>query len=150
MLTLLYQLAKNPEKQNILRQEILDKLPHKDSVLNADAMKNMPYLRACLKESQRLEPVIIGNLRKLPKNIILGGYQVPSDYYVVMAMSIMSNDEKNFQRSNEFLPERFLKAEPCPELKTSQPFSYLPFGFGSRMCLGKRLADLEMETLMSK
>lgn len=146
----MYQLAKNPEKQSILRQEILSKLPTKDSVLDSESMKNMPYLRACFKESQRIEPVLIGTLRKLANDVVLGGYKVPKDYYVAMALSIMSNSEKNYERSAEFIPERYLKSEPFPELKTKQPFAFLPFGFGPRICIGKRLAELEMEILISK
>lgn len=150
MLTLLYFLAKNPEKQAILRNEILEKLPAKNSPLTEEAMRNMPYLRACLKESQRMQPVVSSTLRKPDKDIVLGGYQVPSSRQVVMAQFMMSNQERNFSRCHEFIPERFLSSEPCPELKTRQPFAFLPFGFGPRMCIGKRLAELEMETVVAK
>lgn len=150
MLTLLYLLAKNPEKQQILRKEIMEKLPSKDSQLTAASMKNLPYLRACIKESQRLEPVLVGTLRKMTNNIVLGGYQIPKQLYVVMCNNNMSNDEKNFKRCREFIPERFLKADPSVELKGRQPFAFLPFGFGPRICIGKRLAELEMEILMAK
>lgn len=111
-------------------------------------MKNMPYLRACIKESQRIEPVLVGTLRKLANDVVLGGYQVPKGYYVAMAFSIMSNSEKNYKRSAEFIPERYLKSEHFPGLKTKEPFAFLPFGFGPRICIGKRLAELEI--LISK
>lgn len=150
MLTFLNLMAKNPEKQKALRQEILEKLPNKDSPLTAEAMKNMPYLRACVKESQRLLPVVLGTIRKLPKNIILGGYQVPKEYFVVISNSVMTASEENFERADEFLPERFLKSDPQKELKATTPFAFLPFGYGPRMCIGKRLADLEMEALITR
>ena len=150
MSSVLYLLAKNPDKQQILREEIMEKLPTKDTPLTADKMKNMPYLRACIKEAQRLEPVIVGNLRRLADNVVLGGYQVPSDHYVVMAQYIMSNNDKNFGKSQQFIPERFLKTDGNTEIKSKQPFAFLPFGFGPRMCIGKRLAELEIETLLSR
>lgn len=149
-MTLLYYLAKNPEKQQLLRREIKEKMPTKTTTLTPDAMKNMPYLRACIKESQRLEPVIPGTLRKMANNIVLGGYQVPKGFYVVMVQNLMSNAEKNYSRSREFIPERFLKADLSPELKPRQPFAFLPFGFGARMCIGKRIAELEIEIVTAK
>lgn len=150
ILTLLYLLAKNPDKQATLRLEVMEKLPQKDSKLTIEAMKNMPYLRACMKEAQRMEAVILGTMRRLDKNVVLAGYQIPKGQYVAMPQIIMSHEEKNFKRPSEYIPERFLKSEPFPELKARQPFAFLPFGFGPRMCIGKRIADLEMETLMVK
>lgn len=150
MLSLLYLLAKHPDKQQILRQEIREKLPQKDSKLTAETMKSMPYLRACIKESQRIEPIIPGTMRKVEANIVLGGYQVPKGTYVVMPQVVMCMQEKNFKRPTEFIPERFLKNCPYPELKLQHPFAFVPLGFGSRMCIGKRIADLELEILTSK
>lgn len=128
----------------------MEKLPHKDSKLTSEAMKNMPYLRACMKEAQRMEAVILGTMRRVDRDLVLGGYQIPKGQYIAMPQIIMSHEESNFQRPSEYIPERFLKSEPFPELKPRQPFSFLPFGFGPRMCIGKRIADLEMETVMVK
>lgn len=140
----------NPEKQAILRKEVMEKLPNKDSAFTAETLKNLPYLRACVKESQRMKPVVVSTLRKADRDIILGGYQVPKEYQIVMAHFLMSNHNDNFGRSDEFLPERFLKSDPNAQIKSQQPFAYLPFGFGPRMCIGKRLAELEIETVTAK
>lgn len=75
--TLLYELAINPEKQAKLHEEIFKILPEIDSPLNADNIFNAPYLRACLKESLRMQPVVPVNLRSTGQDIVLNGYQVP-------------------------------------------------------------------------
>ena len=150
MLSTLYLLAKNPDKQEILRKEIYEKVPERNSPLNSENMKNMPYLRATIKEAMRMKPVVAGTLRRVASNIVLGGYQVPKGYYVVIPSVLMSVDEKNFKRPDEFIPERFLKKGPCPELESQQPFAFLPLGFGSRMCIGKRIANLELEVLLAR
>ncbi|ERL93683.1 hypothetical protein D910_10971 [Dendroctonus ponderosae] len=59
----------------------------------------------------------------------------------------MSNQEEFFSESDKFLPERWLKE--CQMTKTHHPFACLPFGFGKRMCLGKRFAELEIQTLLA-
>lgn len=143
-------LAQNPDKQQLLRQEIMEKLPRKDSPLTADAMKNMPYLRACMKESQRLLPVVLGTVRKLPTNIVLQGYQIPNKYYIAMSGTVMGAKEDIFKQADKFIPERFLKINADPQLKPTQPFAHLPFGYGPRMCIGKRLAQLEMEAVTAR
>lgn len=70
-----------------------------------------------------------------------------------MANSTLSQDEANFKQSEKFIPERWLKdnTDPqCPHAKDAHAFTYLPFGFGSRMCVGRRFAELEIEVLISR
>lgn len=73
----LYNLAVNPEKQAILRKELLEILPEKDSKLTTENMKNMPYLRACIKEAFRVMPVVPGNLRTSGQDIVIKDYKIP-------------------------------------------------------------------------
>lgn len=58
----------------------------------------------------------------------------------------MGNSDKYFDDSHEFRPERWLKS--CG--KAYHPYASLPFGHGRRMCLGKRFADLEIQTVIAK
>jgi cytochrome P450 family 12 len=53
---ILYCLAKNSEKQELLREEIMNALPDKKSKLTIDNMRELPYLRAVIKESLRMFP----------------------------------------------------------------------------------------------
>lgn len=64
----------------------------------------------------------------------------------------MSTSEKYFKQPLKYIPERWLKSEVDSELsaKFTNPFAYLPFGFGPRMCIGRRFAELEMEIVLSK
>lgn len=146
-------MAKNPEKQAKLREEILRILPEKDSEFTEASMKNVPYLRACIKEALRIYPLAAGNARVVKSDIVLDGYQVPKETPVVMLFHGLEKDDQHYPRSKEFLPERWLrqsKAETsdskCPNsLKASTPFAYLPFGFGPRMCIGRRIVEMELE-----
>lgn len=76
---MLYGLAKNPDKQEILRQEVLKILPENSSKLTTQSLNSIPYLRAVIKEALRLHPPINGNLRAASQNMVLKGYQIPSD-----------------------------------------------------------------------
>lgn len=151
----LYLLAKNPDKQEILRNEIRAILPDKDSSFTIEKMTRLPYLRACIKESQRIFPTINGNVRGAGQDIVLDGYQIPKGTLVVMLSPDLQMDDKYFPMASKFLPERWLKTDEaratCPvSAKAAPPFIYMPFGFGPRMCIGRRLAEMEMEILLSK
>ena len=146
----LYMLAKNPEKQEILRKEILNILPEKSSKLTPQSLNSVPYLRAVIKEALRLHPPINGNARESGVDLVLQGYQIPKQTMMVLATHTTSLDDKYFERSKEFIPERWLKNNTdasCPHAKDAHPFAYLPFGFGPRMCIGRRFAELEIEVL---
>ncbi|XP_053692836.1 cytochrome P450 CYP12A2-like [Sabethes cyaneus] len=148
----LYCLAKNPEKQRKLREELRTILPRKDSPLTPENMRNLPYLRACIKEGIRLYPPTVGNIRAAGRDLVLQGYQVPKGTDVAMSAMVLHTDERHFSCAESFLPERWLK-EPidgCPSAKSAHPFVYLPFGFGARTCIGKRMANLEMEILVAR
>lgn len=74
---ILYHLAKHPEKQSKMREELRTIMPKKDTPLTPDNMQNLPYLRACIKEGIRFFPPIVGNLRAAGKDIVLQGYRIP-------------------------------------------------------------------------
>lgn len=75
--SVLYALAKNPEKQEILRNEVLSVLPEKCSALTTQSLSSMPYLRAVIKEALRMHPPINGNARDAGQDLVIQGYQIP-------------------------------------------------------------------------
>lgn len=52
---------------------------------------------------------------------------------------VLGSNEENFKDSSQFRPERWLQ-----EKKKINPFAHLPFGIGKRMCIGRRLAELQL------
>lgn len=77
--SVLYNLAKHPEKQQKLREEILTILPDKSSKLTPASFNSIPYLRAVIKEALRILPVTNGNIRALDHDSVLQGYRIPKD-----------------------------------------------------------------------
>ncbi|KAH8234977.1 hypothetical protein KR032_007006, partial [Drosophila birchii] len=151
---LMLNLAKNPEKQQKLREELLTKLPSPDKEFTLEDMKSLPYLRACIKESMRMYPVTFGNVRSAGADVVLNGYRIPKGTPLMMTNIFLLKDESLYPRPDEFLPERWLRRKDAAEdsseaLISKNPFVYLPFGFGPRMCVGKRIVDLELELTAS-
>lgn len=151
-LSTLYMIAKHPKKQNNLRREVMEILPEKNTPLTNENTKSMPYLRACIKEALRITPITPANFRLTGCDLVLSNYRVPKGTGVSMGMMPLTNSDMYFPQSSEFMPERWLKSGEgaCPHAKGTNPFVYLPFGFGPRTCIGKRIAEMEIETLMAR
>lgn len=75
----LYHLGQNQDKQAKLTEEIFKMVPNIDSPLTEETLNNMPYFKACLKESMRLQPLVPGHVRGAGQDLVLNGYKVPKN-----------------------------------------------------------------------
>ncbi|XP_066267310.1 cytochrome P450 10-like [Branchiostoma lanceolatum] len=136
----LFSLAKNPEAQEKLYQEIMEVVPAGQPV--DDKMLNkMHYLRAVVKETHRVYPTVASNTRSLDRDIVLSGYVVPAKTIILMAYDVISSLPEYYPEPEVFKPERWLRDD---ESSGVQPFTLLPFGYGPRMCIGRRFAEQEL------
>lgn len=71
-----------------------------------------------------------------------------SQVQVVFPTIVTGSMEEYVTKADHFFPERWMK--DCPEIYNLHPFASLPYGYGARMCLGRRFADLEIQVLLAK
>lgn len=136
---ILYWLAKNPKCQETLYQELI--------ATENKSTKWPAYLRAVVKESFRMTPAALGNIRQLDKSITLDQYNLPPGTRYILAHHTMSNSDEFVTNPTVFSPERWLKTN---EKKNNvHPFVVLPFGHGPRMCIGRRFAEMEIYSVVS-
>ncbi|NXW30172.1 C27C1 protein, partial [Phaetusa simplex] len=135
-----YLLAKHPEVQQRVYEEIVNKLG-KDQVPLSHDVPKLPLIRAVLKETLRLYPVLPGNGRVTQRDLIVGGYFIPKGTQLALCHYATSYSEENFSMANEFRPERWLRKG---NLDRVDNFGSIPFGYGVRSCIGKRVAELEI------
>nr|WCC58044.1 cytochrome P450 [Pharsalia antennata] len=128
----LYYLAQNERVQDSAR---------KDSVT-----KDLSYIRACVKETLRLSPTAGANSRFLARDTKFDDYLIKKDTLVLAFSSVTSCDEKYFKNAQSYNPDRWLRANN----EEFHKFASLPFGYGARMCPGKRLAENEIVILLKK
>ncbi|XP_017769204.1 PREDICTED: cytochrome P450 CYP12A2 isoform X1 [Nicrophorus vespilloides] len=147
----LYFLSTNQGPQTKLREELKMLMPNKNTPITAEILEKAKYLKAAIKESTRLAPIAVGNMRKTQKALVLSGYQIPKGVDLLSGAIALHHDDKQFKDSKKYMPERFLRTTTCEySVKNTNPFVFLPFGFGSRSCVGKRLANLELEIALAK
>lgn len=148
---LFLNLAQHPEKQERLRQELSSVLKGAD--LTEEVLGQLPYLKACIRESHRhTPPGPLGGIRKLSKTAVFSGYEIPQGTTVIMNQVAFQQDPKYLDGPGDFYPERWLPEEVSQRTSGDGTPSVLdhrllsgPFGFGARMCLGARVAALEIQ-----
>ena len=143
---LLLDLANNPGQQEELFREIQRVVG--EGNITESKLNQMKYLKACLQESQRLNPAVVGFSRTVQQDIVLGGYQIPRATIVTCFTRNLMLDPDNFSDPLQFRPERWLRG--CPHHHKAHPFACLPFAHGPRKCIGMRFADLEMNIVAIK
>ncbi|XP_013885559.1 1,25-dihydroxyvitamin D(3) 24-hydroxylase, mitochondrial [Austrofundulus limnaeus] len=142
MLWVIFNLSRNPAAQTKLLQEIREVVPSGQDPCG-EHLKNMPYLKACLKESMRLSPSVPFTSRTLDKDTVLGDYTIPKGTVLMINTHALGSSEEYFDDGKQFKPERWLR-----ENSTINPFAHVPFGIGKRMCIGRRLAELQLQLAM--
>jgi cytochrome P450 len=142
---LLHELARHPEVTRRLREE-------QDRVLGgADPTpqqleKEMPYLEMVLDEVLRLYPPAWIGPRRAVREFEFGGCTVPRGAYVNYCSWASHRLPEVFPQPEAFIPERFTR-----ERKAALPRgAYVPFGGGSRICIGKRFGQTEVKLVATK
>jgi cytochrome P450 len=136
---MMYELARHPEVAEKLREEA-------DQVLGGDPpgvdqLEQMPYLEMVLDEVLRLYPPAWIGPRRAVRDFEFGGYTVPKDAYVNYCSWASHRIPEVFPDPEAFIPERFER-----ERKAALPRgAYVPFGGGSRICIGKRFGQTEVK-----
>ncbi|XP_001361418.2 probable cytochrome P450 301a1, mitochondrial [Drosophila pseudoobscura] len=148
--SMLYQLATRPEEQQKVHEELKRLLPDPNTPLTIQLLDQMHHLKAFIKEVFRMYSTVIGNGRTLQEDSVICGYQVPKGVQAVFPTIVTGNMEEYVTDAATFRPERWLKPQHGGVPGKLHPFASLPYGYGARMCLGRRFADLEMQILLAK
>nr|XP_022909506.1 probable cytochrome P450 301a1, mitochondrial [Onthophagus taurus] len=144
--SILYQLATRPEEQEKLYHELKRILPDPKTPLTPKLLDEMVYLKSFVKEVFRVYSTVIGNGRTLQQDTVIQGYHIPKGVQVVFPTLVTGSMPEYVSKPETFKPERWLKNSE----EKIHPFASLPYGYGARMCLGRRFADLEIQILLAK
>lgn len=118
-------------------------------------MDNLPYIRACVKESLRWMPTDpLGVPHRVTQEDEYMGYRIPAGASVVCNVWTIHSDEKRHPRPREFDPSRYLGDNTTShESATAADVherDHFTFGTGRRICQGMHLADRSLLLAMAR
>lgn len=130
----LLELANNPDILVKLHHEIDALFQNDKQELSFSDLERMPYLDMVINESIRKYPPIGMIQRKCTKDTILPSknVKVEKDTIVIIPIYALHRDESFYPDPESFDPQRFDSND-----LTVQKYSFLGFGEGNRICLGK-------------
>jgi cytochrome P450 len=122
-----------------------------DLVLHAPAVharaleREDRYLDAVVKEALRIRPVIPGVGRVVRgEPFRVGGYEIPPGVEINPSIRVIHRREDLYPNAGAFWPERFLGEDP------PDTYTWIPFGGGTRRCLGASFALMEMRVVLAR
>ena len=132
--TICFELAKRPEVYQRLRKVVLNAKPSEPE------LQGLPYLSGVIREGLRLS---MANASRLPRVVPVEGWAFKGTY--LPARTIVSCtpyelhlDPSVFDEPLEFRPERWQNASEAMQK------SSIPFGLGTRQCIARNLATMEL------
>jgi cytochrome P450 len=131
MANALYYLVTHPSVYKQLQSIVDGIFPGGDTTYSYEHVKSIPYLEAIISETLRLKPVIpSGQPRVTPaRGLQIDEVWIPGDVNVVLSPWVIQRDERNFERSKEFIPERWMQGGEKSHLIKNKE-AYFPFQLG--------------------
>ena len=132
-----YELAKIPEQQEKLYQELTS-----IAITDFKALQNLPHLNGVINEALRIHPPVpsVGYRETPLAGVTVAGTYIPGRTTIVAPRYSIGRLESCFERANDFIPERWYERLEMVRNKRA----FVPFSQGRYSCVGKNLALSEL------
>jgi cytochrome P450 len=100
------------------------------------------YRQATILEAQRARTVIdFAGRHVYASTFELGEWVIPRGYSIFVAIDHIHSRATDFETPERFDPQRFMGKRPST-------FAFIPFGGGTRRCVGAAFANVEMDIVL--
>lgn len=145
----LYELARHPEEQDRVFEEVASVLAENSGKLDYDDVQKLRRLDMVISECLRLyPPLVLFTTRVCERDTRLAGYTMPAGAHIILPTWHIHHTPDLWPEPYRFLPDRFMPDGEQGERR--HPAAYVPFGLGARECIGRRFALLELKTVLAK
>ncbi|RKP07871.1 cytochrome P450 [Thamnocephalis sphaerospora] len=142
----LYDIAGYAETRTRLYEEQQQVIAKHGDKITVEALKDMAYLEACLRESLRLNSITQAVYRLAMQDVeFSNGMRIPAGRVCFFNMHAMNRNPEFHQDANEYRPDR-IADQPNVRASTITP-GFVTFGLGRNACPGRFIAVAEIMTL---
>ncbi|KAI4159114.1 MAG: hypothetical protein L6R39_000413 [Caloplaca ligustica] len=151
--SLVLHLAANPRVQKEAEEEFMRVVgPHRPPTF-AD-MSNLPYLRACVKEMLRINPILAPGIRHFAEaDIVYKGKVIPKGTVLLTNTAFLHYDPRRFKDPFDFMPERYLDhtlySSDYAAMSDPSKRDHFTFSTARRTCPGARLAENSLDIALA-
>jgi cytochrome P450 len=136
-------LDRNREARDRLEAELATVLGNEPA--SPEDVAALPYTQAVVNETLRLYPPAYVTGREAVRDTTTGGVRIPKGHIILISMYTTHRDPRFFAEPDAFRPERWLDG-----LEKRLPRgAFIPFGLGSRKCIGASFAMMETTLLLA-
>ncbi|SER91941.1 Cytochrome P450 [Streptomyces sp. yr375] len=139
---LFHVLGENPEIDQRVHTEVADTIG--DRPIQIGDYPKLAYTRSVVCEALRLHHPLWILMRRAINPIRLGQFTVPAGAELVFSQATLHRDPVLYPAPMTFRPERWLDSST-----DERSNSFIPFGGGSRLCIGDRFAWMEMVLVLA-
>ncbi|EOY19785.1 Cytochrome P450, putative [Theobroma cacao] len=139
-------LLKNPRSMKKVQEEVRNLIGN-NGFVNADDIQGLPYLKAVIKETFRLQPAAPLLLsRETIRKCDIGGHEIPAKTLVIVNAWAIGRDPEARENPKEFYPARFIGSSIDYK---GLDFELIPFGAGRRGCPGLHMGIATVELALA-
>jgi len=135
----------DPSLKDLKTSDLLDKK------LTLEECVDLEYTGYVISEAMRfMTPVANASYNRCQADFKAGSINFRKGDEILFLMYGLHYNSSEWQRMNEFLPERFDPTSPLyltPSGKKRNPFSWAPFSGGKRICFGKTFAEANLKMI---
>lgn len=142
--SMVYETARYPEWQDRMRAE--SEAFYAKGPLEYNRLKEFKDINLVLNECLRLHPALVVIPRMAMKDFTYAGYRIPKGTRVAISTYATHILPEVWSDPLQFDPERF-NEERAEHKKVA--YSFIPFGGGRHLCIGKYFAEMEAKIVMS-
>ncbi|CAN6238089.1 unnamed protein product [Urochloa humidicola] len=140
------ELVANPRVMHKAQLEVRNVMAGQKRV-NEEALRDLSYLNAVIKETLRLHPPAPFVPRVCLEDCMIHGYHVPKGTIAITNVWAISRDPKYWEEPDTFRPERFESGDSFDY--KGFDFEFTPFGVGRRMCPGINFSQANIEIALA-
>ncbi|MBV9847423.1 MAG: cytochrome P450 [Kutzneria sp.] len=136
------EIARHPDVERRLHAEVDEVLAGRRAT--ADDVPRLVYTRQVINEVLRMYPIWF-TMRRTLEEIRLGEVRIPPDSEVIISPHALHFDPRSFADPERFDPDRW-----APEHAKDIPKgAFIPFGAGTRQCIGNAFAITEITLVLA-